>query len=188
MKVIISLLVSLVSIVVIAAIILLAFISYNNSFINQEESIAYKWAQVENQLVRQADLIPNLVSTVKGYAKHESTIFDNIAKARTAMLSTNSTISEKAQAQSELSTLLGRLLAISEAYPNLKANENFIALQSAIEGCQNRITVARMDYNNEVKIFNARVKGIPGRFMGYSVKEYFTPSDKTKLESVKVNF
>lgn len=188
MKIIKNLLISIILIVIVFTFISIAFISYNNSFIAQEESIANKWSQVENQLVRQADLLPNLVNTVKGYAKHESTIFNNIANARAIMLSTNTTLSQKAQAQGEISNLLGRLLAISEAYPDLKTNENFIALQSAIEGCQNRITVARMDYNNEVKNFNARVKGIPGRFMGYTVKDYFSPTDKTKLDSVKIKF
>jgi LemA protein len=142
-----------------------------NSIPTQEETAKAKWSQVLNQYQRRADLIPNLVETVKGYARQEAQVLESVTAARARATSvqvppdilTNPEAFRKFQdAQSQLSGALGRLLAISETYPDLKSNRNFLALQSQLEGTENRIAVARRDYIEAVQAYNTELKTFPG--------------------------
>lgn len=140
-----------------------------NGLVASQESLNKSWANVENQYQRRADLIPNLVETVKGYAKHESSTFEAVVNARSKAtqmtVDPNNLTPEKLQefqaAQGELSTALGRLLLLREAYPDLKANQNFQELQKQLEGTENRITVARDAFNQEVQAYNTKVRQFP---------------------------
>lgn len=131
-----------------------------NSLVRDNEAINGQWAQVENQLQRRNDLIPNLVATVKGYATHEQTVFDDIANAR-AKLAGASTVDQKAQAAGELQSALSRLLVVVENYPTLKADAQFQALMDELSGTENRLAVERMRFNELVKVFDTRVKQFP---------------------------
>jgi LemA protein len=141
----------------------MTFASYYNRFISQGEAISASWAQVENQLKRRNDLIPNLVNTVKGYMTHERGVFENIAEAR-AKLAGASTVSDKIKGYQGVEGALSRLLAIAENYPVLKANENFNKLMDELSGTENRIAVERMRYNELVQIYNVSIKRFPGSF------------------------
>lgn len=152
------------------------FVSSYNSLVGMNEGVNGKWAQVENQLQRRNDLIPNLVNTVKGFAAHETEVFTAVADAR-AKLSGARTVGETSTANNELNSALSRLLMVAENYPELKSSTNFIQLQDELAGTENRIAVARMDYNNAVQSYNTKIKSIPtslyaGMF-GFSEKEFF---------------
>ena len=149
-----------------------------NNIPSQEEAAKAKWSQVLNQYQRRADLIPNLVETVKGYAKQEAQVLEAVVAARARATSvqvppdilTNPEAFKKFQeAQSQLSDSLGRLLAISENYPDLKSNQNFLALQSQLEGTENRIAVARRDYIEAVRAYNTELKTFPGMLWAMTV-------------------
>ena len=149
---------------IIVAVIVIALIgsiagSYNN-LVKLRENVTSAQSVVETQLQRRADLIPNLVNTVKGYASHEEDVFTAVADARTA-LSGAKTVDELNSAQSQLDSAVSRLLAIAESYPDLKANENFINLQDELAGTENRISVARQDYNNAAKEYNTKIQSFP---------------------------
>lgn len=139
-----------------------------NSLVRQDEDVNAAWAQVQNQYQRRMDLIPNLVSTVKGYASHEKETLQAVIEARanatkvSVNLNNAKQIQEYMNAQQGISSALSRLLAVSENYPNLKANQNFLALQDQLEGTENRIAVARKDYIAVVRTFNQRVRTFPG--------------------------
>ena len=135
-------------------------VSKYNTLVTSEEDIAEKWSQVENVLQRRADLIPNLVKVVKGYAAHEKEIFTAVADARSRLLAAKSP-AESASANSGMSSALGRLMAISERYPDLKANQNFTQLQDELAGTENRIAVERKRYNEAVGAFNKSIKTFP---------------------------
>lgn len=162
-----------------------------NRFVTLGESITGAWSEVENQLQRRNDLIPNLVSTVKGYAKHEKEIFENIANAR-AKLAGSQTISEKIKASQEMDSALSRLLVIVENYPNLKANENFIRLQDELAGTENRIAVARQRYNNVVLEYNIMIQRFPGNmvasFTGFQKKDVYYKAEPAAKQAPKVTF
>ena len=137
-----------------------------------EEQAKAAWGEVENQYQRRADLVPNLVETVKGYAAHEKDVLEGVVRARAAAVQTQpgpdvlenpERFQQYEQRQAELSGALGRLLAIVEAYPDLKANQNFLALQSQLEGTENRIAVARRDYIDGVRAYNTELRTFPGR-------------------------
>jgi LemA protein len=176
-------------VVVVAFLLVFAFSSYNG-LVAAEENVNSKWSQVENQLQRRADLIPNLVETVKGYAAHEEEIFTEVTKAREKLISAGS-VAEKAQADAELTSALSRLLAIVENYPTLKADANFRQLADELAGTENRIAVARMDYNNAVQRYNSRIRSFPtsiiARIMGFEKKEYFK-AEEGAYEVPKVDF
>ncbi len=139
-----------------------------NSLVRQDEDVNAAWAQVQNQYQRRMDLIPNLVSTVKGYASHEKETLQAVIEARANATKVSLNIEDARQfqeymnAQNGLSSALARLMAVSENYPDLKANENFLSLQDQLEGTENRIAVARKDYIAVVKTFNQRVRTFPG--------------------------
>ncbi|MFT9817842.1 LemA family protein [Lysinibacillus sp. NPDC056185] len=163
-------------IVIILVVLALLFIPKYNSLVTAEESVDSKWAQVENQLQRRYDLIPNLVESVKGYANHEKEVIASITEARAQMGSAQSP-KEQAVANDALNRALGRLLVVVENYPNLKADANFRQLMDELAGTENRLAVAREDYNNEVQTFNKTVKRFPGNLIagmfGFEQKEYF---------------
>lgn len=144
------------------SIVLLSGCGYNE-IQTMDEDINNKWAQVENQLKRRADLVPNLVKVVKGYAKHESEVFTNIAEARSKLAGAMSSkdAGKVGKAEGEFNSALSRLLVIAEQYPQLKANEQYNKLMDELSGTENRISVARMDYNNAVKSYNSYIRQIP---------------------------
>ena len=161
-----------------------------NSLVDQEENVDSAWAQVENVLKRRADLIPNLVETVKGFAAQEKEIFTNVANARSRLLGAKGP-AEASQANGNLGSALGRLLAISERYPDLKSNQNFIRLQDELAGTENRIAVERKRYNDQVSSFRKSVRRFPmslfaGTF-GFEAKEYFEVAEADKA-APKVKF
>lgn len=165
-------------------------ISKYNSLVNLETSVDASWAQVENQMQRRADLIPNLVSTVKGYASHEEKIFTDIADARSRLLAAG-TAQEQISANQGLESSLGRLLALSENYPQLKADTSFIRLQDELAGTENRISVERMRYNDTVKNWNATIKQFPtvivANLFGKQARPFFETAPEAR-EVPKVEF
>ena len=163
--------------------------SYNR-FVNQEEAIKAQWAQVENQLQRRNDLIPNLVETVKGYAQHEEGVFKEVADARAQLLSAKSP-EETIAAANQQTAALGRLLAIAENYPNLKANEQFNRLMDELAGTENRIAVERMRYNQRVQEYNTGRRQFPANVTAkmFGFKEYpFFQAPAEAKQVPKVNF
>lgn len=177
---------------VITAVILVLFIwvkNTYNSLVTGDEAVKSAWSQVENVYQRRADLIPNLVATVKGYANHESSTLQAVVDARAKATSINvdaSKLSEEQiaafqKAQGELSSALSRLLAVSEAYPELKANENFKELQAQLEGTENRIAVERKNYNETAKRYNVKVRSFPANLIagmfGFGQKGYFQANE-----------
>lgn len=173
-----------------AVLVIIWFFATYNSLISTEQTVNEKWSQVENQYQRRADLIPNLVETVKGYAAHEKTVFEEVTKARSQWASAKTT-DEKVDAAKGMDSAISRLLLVAENYPNLKASDNFIALQSQLEGTENRITVARMDYNTVVREYNTKIRSIPTSFVAsmydYQQKPYFE-AEKGAEKAPKVNF
>ncbi len=137
-----------------------SFKSAQNSLVNKDEAVKTAWSDVDIQLQRRADLIPNLVETVKGFAKEESTVFGDIANARAGLLNARGP-QEKIEANGRLDSAFGRLLALSENYPQLKSNEQFLRLQDELSGTENRITVARRRYNDTLRDYNTYVRSFP---------------------------
>ena len=165
-------------------------ISFRNQFVTMEESTKGQWAQVENVLQRRSDLIPNLVNTVKGFASQEKEIFTSIAESR-AKLSGAKSIGDKINAANGMSSALGRLLVIVERYPNLKSNQNFLALQDELAGTENRIAVERKRYNDSVRQYNTGLRRFPGNLVASSMglSQYpYSEVPKEKKEVPKVKF
>jgi len=172
-----------------------------NSLVAADESVNAQWAEVQNQYQRRMDLIPNLVSTVKGYASHESDVFTQVAEARSRaggvvnvsddVLSDPEAFERYQQVQDQLGSSLQRLLAVTEAYPELIADQNFLALQDQLEGTENRITVARQRYNQSAKTFNTKIRSFPtnmiARNHGFDKKSYFAASQEAQ-SAPKVEF
>jgi LemA protein len=178
--------------IVIGILVLLAIVvvaGYNNLVV-LETAVDASWAQVDNQLQRRADLIPNLVATVKGYAAHEQEIFIEIADARSRLVGATG-VQEQIEANQGVESALGRLLAISENYPQLKADANFIRLQDELAGTENRIAVERMRYNESVQKWNQTIKRFPtiiiAKIFGKEDRPYFEVAD-TVREVPQVEF
>ena len=154
-----------------------------NSLIGLGEDVSTKRSNIETQLQRRADLIPNLVSTVKGYASHESSIINEISESR-AKLSGAGSLQEKANADSQLTDALSRLLVVVENYPELKADSQFNQLMDELSGTENRITVSRKDYNESVKNYNQKIKRFPtviiANMFGFSQSEYFEAAETSR--------
>ena len=169
-----------------------SFIGTYNNLQTLDETVNSQWAQVENQLQRRSDLIPNLVNTVKGYASHEKSIFIGVADARAQLSGAvkKGDVKGIQAANTNFNSSLSRLLAIAENYPQLKADQNFIALQDEISGTENRLAVARKDYNDSVKIINAMIRTFPTSIIasisGVKSREYFQVEEgKTAVPQVK---
>ena len=167
------------------------YVSRRNQMVAKNQAVTAQWHQVDVVLERRADLIPNLVETVKGYAAQEKSVFDDVAKARSVLLSAQSP-SERIAANARLDGALGRLLAISENYPQLKSNENFLRLQDELAGTENRIAVERRRYDDLIQDYNTYVEIFPNdifaKWAGFQPNNaYFTASD-TAREVPKVQF
>lgn len=181
-------------IVIIAVIVLWAIVAYNG-FVRLLARTDEAWADIDVQLKRRYDLIPNLVETVKGYAEHESGVFEEVTKARTAAMSAESSGNpgELAKAENMLSGTLKSLFAVAENYPTLKANENFLELQRELSDTENKIQAARRFYNNNVKNLNIKIKVFPSSLIanmfGFKGREYFDlDGSPEERENVKVKF
>ncbi len=162
-----------------------------NEIVTLNESVATGWAQVENVLQRRNDLIPNLVNTVKGYAAQEQKVFIDVAEAR-AKAGGAATIPEKVEANNQLTAALGRLMLVVERYPELKSNQNFLALQDELAGTENRIAVERMRYNDAVKAYNVYVRRFPANIIagifGYARENVYFKADEGAKSAPTVDF
>lgn len=161
-----------------------------NSLITSKLRISEAFSHIDVQLKRRADLIPNLIETVKGYARHEKQLLEEITKARTNLMSAKG-IKEKAQANNELSNTLKSLFAVAENYPNLKASENFLELQKELSDTEDKIAYSRQFYNSNVLDYNTKIKVFPNvilaDFLNFKESEFFAANEKEK-ESIKVSF
>ncbi|OEU46769.1 MAG: LemA family protein [Desulfobacterales bacterium S7086C20] len=184
-----------IGLIVIAVIILALVIPYSylkgtyNSLVQMDETVKGAWAQVENQLQRRYDLIPNYVETVKGYAKHEKEVFVKVTQARSRVAGAG-TVQEKMEANNRLSSALARLLIVVERYPQLKANTNFIRLQDELAGTENRIAVERRRFNESVRVYNTKVRSFPTNFVanmfGFEKAVFFeVPKEKQEVPKIK---
>lgn len=192
-------LIAVIAVVVVAVLVGVWAMGSRNSFVTKEEGVASAWAQVENVYQRRADLIPNLVETVKGYATHEQSTLEGVvsARARATQVTIDpdkinaESLRRFQEAQGELGAALSRLLAVTENYPDLKANENFMQLQAQLEGTENRIAVERKKFNEVVRDYNVTVRQFPGNIVaamfGFEAKPYFE-ADESAHQAPKVEF
>ncbi|MEA3471691.1 MAG: LemA family protein [Thermodesulfobacteriota bacterium] len=185
---------NLIIAIAIIVILLLSFYSFikgtYNTFVTLDESVKASWAQVENQLQRRYDLIPNLVETVKGFAKQERDVFIGVTEAR-SKVGRATTIPDKINANNQLTSALGRLLVTVERYPDIKSNQNFIRLQDELAGTENRIAVERRRYNESVKTFNITIRTFPSNMLagafGFKKAAFFEVPEAAKA-TPKVKF
>ena len=173
----------------VVAVVAIFFYATYNGFVNREEGLKSAWSNVETQYQRRADLIPNLVNTVKGYAAHETQTLNEVTEARARATSINLSaddltperLAQFQRAQAEVRSALGRLIAVSESYPDLKANQNFLELQAQLEGTENRIAVARKDFNAAAQQYNVSVRRFPAnlvaKMFGFEQKPYFESAE-----------
>ena len=185
---------ALIVVIILALIALVVFGQYvgvRNTLVAKNEAVKAAWSQVDIVLQRRADLIPNLVETVKGYAKQEQTVFGDIAKARSALLSAG-TPADKIAANNQLDGALGRLLVIVENYPQLKSNENFLRLQDELAGTENRIAVERKRYNDTLQDYNTYIQQFPNNIFagwaGFKPNDAYFKAAEGSREAPKVNF
>jgi len=176
--------------IVVVVFLLLGVIWLYNSIIRLRNQLRNSFAQIDVQLKRRNDLIPNLVETVKGYMRHEKTLLENITKARSAIMSAKN-IGKKAKASNQLTQTLKSLFAVAENYPKLRANENFLQLQEEITGTENKIAYSRQHYNDVVMIFNTKIQTFPNnlfaKMLGFTAEQSFKASASEK-KNVKVKF
>ena len=194
----------LIALVIVLVCVLGVFSFYKNTYnslVTMDEGVSASWAEVQNQYQRRLDLIPNLVSTVKGYAKHESDVFTQVSEARSKaggqinisdeVLNDPEAFARYQQIQDNLGASLQRLLMVTEQYPELKADQNFMALQDQLEGTENRITVARNRFNETAKSYNTKIRQFPTNIIanmsGFEKKSYFTASEAAQ-SAPKVEF
>ncbi len=167
------------------------FIFVYNGLIVKRNRVNNAWSQIDVQLKKRADLVPNLVETVKGYAKHEKDVFENVTKARSAVMQAGGNLKEKAQAENMLTGALKSLFAVAEAYPQLKANENFKLLQEQLDGIESKIAYARQFYNDSVLEFNNSMQTFPNNVVagmfGFTAKEFFEVEESARTVP-KVSF
>ncbi len=177
-------------IIAVVALIAIYFLVIYNSLVTARNRIAEALSEIDVQLKRRTDLIPNLVETVKGYAKHEKDLLENVTKARSSLM-TAGTTAEKAEANNQLSATLKSLFAVSENYPDLKANQNFLELQGELSDTENKIAYSRQFYNSNVLDFNNKLAIFPsnviGNMLGFKPADFFQASEDEKKE-VKVKF
>ena len=187
---------STIIILVVLAVVVIWGVTGYNGLVKADEAVSTAWSNVENQYQRRADLIPNLVNTVKGYAAHEKETFDAVVAARTRATQvtvdaenlTPEVLQEYQKSQGEVGAALGRLLAVAEAYPDLKANTNFLELQAQLEGTENRISVERRNFNEAAKSYNTSIRTFPSNLLaglfGFEKRPYFEAQEG--VESVPV--
>ena len=180
-------------VIVVVVIIALAFVGIYNGLVRLRNQVKNAWAQIDVQLKRRYDLIPNLVETVKGYAKHERETFEMVTKARNlAQQLSSSGVGERAKVEGELSSALGRLLAVAEAYPELKANQNFLALQEELTSTENKISFSRQFYNDSVLRYNNKTQEFPSNLIagmtGFKASEFFETTAEVERQAPKVSF
>ncbi len=180
----------LLIIIVVIALIAMLLVSNYNGLVSKQEEVKNQFSNLDVMLQRRADLIPNLVSTVKGYTSHEDEVIDKITTARQNLLNAG-TVEEKQKANDELTSALNALMVIVENYPDLKSSENFLNLQDELSGTENRIAVARRDYNDAVKTYNTTIKRFPNNILagmfGFEKENYFE-SDESSREVPTVDF
>jgi LemA protein len=186
-----GLIIAAVVIVLIMLLFLGQYIGVKNTLVTKNEAVKSAWSQVDVVLQRRADLIPNLVETVKGFAKQEQTVFGDIARARSALLSAG-TPQDKIAANQQLDGALGRLLLIVENYPQLKSNENFLRLQDELAGTENRIAVERKRYNDTLQDYNTYIQKFPASLFagmaGFKPNDAYFRASEGSREAPKVNF
>lgn len=174
----------------VVALVILYLWSLYNGLVSLKTQIEEAWSQIDVQLKRRADLIPNLVETVKGYAKHEKTVFSEVTRARSALMSAKS-LPKMAAASDMLTNAMGKLFAIAENYPQLKANENFVQLQKELSDTEDKVAYARQYFNTTVLEYNTRIRVFPNSLLasslGFSSKDFFGATEEER-KTVKVNF
>ncbi len=180
----------LLPLILIAAIVMWAIGLYN-SLVGLRQQVKNAWSQIDVQLKRRYDLIPNLVETVKGYAAHEKGTFESVVQARNAAMAATG-VQQQAQAENMLTGALRQLFALSESYPDLKANQNFLALQEELAGTENRIAFSRQHYNDITAQYNTRVQSFPANIiantMGFKLEEFFEMEDAAQRQAPQVKF
>ena len=173
------------------AIIVISLIGTYNRLVSLKNRIDDAWAQIDVQLRRRYDLIPNLVETVKGYAAHEKGVFEKVTEAR-SMAASATTVTEQGQAQNQITSALKSLFAVAEAYPDLKANQNFLMLQEELSGTESKIAYARQLYNDTVMSYNTLIQSFPANLIsgpfGFQERHYFSTDAPEQREPVKVQF
>jgi len=181
----------LIVLAIVVGILFMQYVSVRNTLVTKDQTVKAAWSQVDIVLQRRADLIPNLVETVKGFAKQEQTVFGDIARARSALLSAG-TPSEKIAANQQLDGAIGRLLVIVENYPQLKSNENFLRLQDELAGTENRIAVERKRYNDALQDYNTYLLKFPNNliagFAGFKPNEAYFQASEASRQVPKVDF
>src|SRR6266581_1921065 len=184
-------LIVIIVLVLIALVVFGQYVGVRNTLVTKNEAVKASWSQVDIALQRRADLIPNLVETVKGYATQEQTVFGDIAKARSALLGAHSP-AEKIAANGQLDSALGRLLVVVENYPQLKSNENFLRLQDELAGTENRIAVERRRYNEVVQDYNTFIATFPNSLVasigGFTRNDAYFKTEEGARTAPKVNF
>jgi len=183
-----ELLIGGIAVVIVLAVVFFVF-TYN-SLISKKLQIDNSWSQIDVQLKRRFDLVPNLVETVKGYAKHEKSVFENVTRARAAVAGASG-MAGKAQAENMLSSTLKSLFAVAENYPELKANENFKMLQEELSGIENKVAYARQFYNDTVLSYNTAIQTVPTNLIAgmfnFTAREFFK-ADEAERQNVQVKF
>jgi LemA protein len=181
----------LILILILAAVVVVALIGIYNSLVRLRQQVKNAWSQIDVQLKRRYDLIPNLVETVKGYAKHERETLERVVEARNAALSAQG-VEQQAQAENLLTGALRQLFALAESYPDLKANQNFLALQEELTTTENKISFARQHYNDTTANYNTRVQSFPANLVagtfGFTEQAFFEIEDHTQREAPQVQF
>jgi len=172
-------------------VIVLWFVGVYNGLVGMRNQVKNAWSQIDVQLKRRYDLIPNLVETVKGYAKHEREVFENVTKARAACMSAAGP-ADAAKAENFLSQTLKSLFAVAEAYPELKANQNFLALQEELASTENKVSFARQFYNDTVMRYNTRIQTVPANIVAgmfsFKAEEFFQTESAAERQAPKVQF
>ena len=182
-----------VALVIIGVVLLLVliFVGLYNSIVTSRNRVDNAWSQIDVQLKRRHDLIPNLVETVKGYATHEKSTFEDVVNARNAAMQTGGSVAQTAANENMLTSALKSLFALSESYPDLKANQNFLALQEELTSTEDRISYSRQFYNDQVRSLNTKIQSIPTNIVagigGFTLREYFE-IDEADKQNVEVKF
>lgn len=180
-----------IGLLVVAGVFLLWAVGAYNGLVRLRNHVKNAWAQIDVQLKRRHDLIPNIVETVKGYAGHEKETLENIVKARSQAVSAQG-VGAQAKAEGELSQALGRLMMVVEQYPDLKANQNFLALQEELTSTENKIGFSRQFYNDSVMVFNTKIQSVPTNFVAgmfrFTEEEFFELEDAAERQVPKVSF